>query len=201
MDADRTRSAPDSVADLPGDTTPAIVSISDIHGYLNDARSALRAVGESSVFDPVVTTEADGLLHWAGNDYVLVVNGDAIDRGPDSAGVVRLIDRLASEAPPGRIRYHLGNHEMAALFPSVLDWSHWYCGQLDSERRLEFYERVREGLLTAAFDGYEYRYSHAGQPSAFDVSAANDQLREEDSVLLVSEGNNVDPFDHVHFAW
>jgi hypothetical protein len=64
-------SPPESVPSVPevaalrdeGSIAPAIVSISDIHGYLADARSALLAVGETDRFDPVVTADDDGLLH------------------------------------------------------------------------------------------------------------------------------------------
>lgn len=120
--------APDSVpatgrfSELSTDgTAPAIVSISDIHGYLEDARSALLAVGESDQFDPVVTADDDGVLHWTDNDYVLVFNGDLVDRGNQNDATVALALRLMREAPPGRVQYLLGNHEMAILCPSVLN--------------------------------------------------------------------------------
>lgn len=58
----------DGVDGLDGE--PTIVSVGDVHGYLGRARSALRAVGDHSAFDPLVETEDDGHLHWAGNNYV-----------------------------------------------------------------------------------------------------------------------------------
>lgn len=178
MSAPLNGAVPDSIDDLSTDGCPAIVSISDVHGYLKDARRALLSVGETAEFKSLVDEDVDGRLHWAGNDYVLVVNGDVIDRGPDNEASVRMVDRLASEAPPGYVRYQLGNHEMAALLPTVLNWTHWYSGRLEHAKRLAFYNRARDSLLAAAFEGYEYTYSHAGQPKTFDVREANRQLSE-----------------------
>ncbi|MCT9098095.1 metallophosphoesterase [Haloarchaeobius sp. HME9146] len=162
---------------IPDHWRAPIVSISDIHGYLDDARSALTAVGETDRFDPVVTQDEDGTLHWAGNDYVLVFNGDMVDRGDRNEETLAMVQRLLDEAPRGRVRFHLGNHEMAILLPEVLYWPETYSGRLDDESRESFLEWVDAGLVTAAFKGHEYTYSHAGSPSAIDVSAANETLR------------------------
>ena len=174
------------VDDPTGASAATIVSVSDVHGYLAAARSALTAVGETDRFDPVVETDDDGRLHWAGNDHVLVVNGDLIDRGPDNAAAVAAVDRLAGEAPPGRVRYHVGNHEMALLLPAVLHWPGTYSGEVGDDVRRAFYGRIRSGLLAAAFEGYRYTYSHAGQPEAFDVAAANRDLRRAADRLLAA---------------
>ena len=107
---------PDIAEQTAGD--PLIVHISDIHGYLTDARSALRAVGDTEQYLNLVTTDEAGQLHWADNDYVLVVNGDVIDRGPANEACLEMVWRLQNEAPPGRVRYNLGNHELAILLPS-----------------------------------------------------------------------------------
>lgn len=185
--------APDSVpaaeriSELATDgTAPAIVSISDIHGYLEDARSALLAVGESDQFDPVVATDDDGLLHWADNDYVLVFNGDLIDRGDYSDETVALALRLMREAPPGRVRYLLGNHEMAILCPSVLYWPRTYSQGLPRERRHQFIRLVASGVITAAFEGYAYTYSHAGDTDGVDVDGVNEATRRAGNELLAS---------------
>ncbi len=44
------------------ENNPLIVHISDIHGYLDDAKSALLAVGETDRYDPVVRTDESGRL-------------------------------------------------------------------------------------------------------------------------------------------
>ena len=164
--------------------SPAIVSISDIHGYLKEARSALRALGETAEYDPIVTEDADGRLHWANNDYLLLVNGDLIDRGPHNDECLELVERLAREAPSGRIRYHLGNHEVAVLFPERFHWPGTYSIDLDRERRRSFIGHVADGLLPVAFEGNNYTYSHAGSRTVLDVAAINEQTAAAGSELL-----------------
>ncbi len=164
--------------------TPTIVSISDVHGYLDAARNALTAVGETEAFDPVVTTDEDGQLHWADNDYLLLVNGDLIDRGDRNRECLALLERLSEEAPPGRVRYHLGNHEMAVLFPDRFYWPGVYSIELDDDLRRSFIEHVAAGDITVAFKGYRHSYSHAGDNDAFDIEVANEQAREAARRLL-----------------
>ena len=72
----------DSVSEFNG--RPPIVEISDIHGYLEDARSALLTIGDTDGHEPIITVDDSDTIHWADNDYVLVINGDVIDRGPDN---------------------------------------------------------------------------------------------------------------------
>ena len=165
------------------DATPTIVSISDVHGYLDQARSALTAVGETAEYSPVVTADEDGRLHWADNEYVLVVNGDLIDRGPANEQCVALVERLAREAPPGRVRYHLGNHEMAVLFRDLFGWD-VYSIDLDDDDRRQFTRAVADGAVPVAFEGYEYTYSHAGANTPIDVVAVNEAAREAAQTLL-----------------
>jgi hypothetical protein len=164
--------------------TPTIVSISDIHGYLEAARNALTAVGEAEAFDPVVTTDENGQLHWADNEYLLLINGDLIDRGNQNRECLALLERLADEAPPGRVRYHLGNHEMGVLFPERFHWPGVYSIELDDDLRRSFIEHVATGDITVAFEGYEHTYSHAGANEAVDVKAANEQGQQAAKRLL-----------------
>jgi hypothetical protein len=164
--------------------TPVIVSLSDVHGYLDAARNALTAVGETDEYPPVVTVDAEGRLHWAGNDYVLVLNGDLLDRGDRNRACLRLIERLAGEAPSGRVRYHLGNHEMAVLFPERFRWPGVYSIEMDEDLRQSFVEHVADSRIPVAFEGYEYTYSHAGANEPFDVAVANDQARDAAQRLL-----------------
>lgn len=164
--------------------TPPIVHICDVHGYLDDARSALRAVGQSDRFEPVVTSDADGSLHWADNEYVLVFNGDVIDRGPRNEACLELVWRLQREAPAGRVRFLLGNHEMAILLPSLVQWPGAYSTGLQAEERRRFLRRIPAGDVTVAFEGYEYTYSHAGSNEPFNVPALNAKLRAAATDLL-----------------
>ncbi|WP_276260651.1 metallophosphoesterase [Haloglomus litoreum] len=180
----------DSVDAFAG--TPSIVHISDVHGYLDEARSALLAVGESNRFDPVVTADADERLHWAGNDHVLVVNGDLVDRGPENEACLDLVWRLVEEAPPGRVRYHLGNHEQAILLPGQVRWPDAFSTGLDRAERRAFLERIADGDVTAAFEGYGYTYSHAGSNEALSAATVNDELRAAASELRSAIGTDDD---------
>lgn len=168
------------------DSQPHIVSISDIHGYLSECRSALTAVGEAERFDPVVTADDEGRLHWADNDYVLVFNGDLVDRGDENEATIDLAFRLMEEAPPGRVRYHLGNHEMAILLPNELEWPRTFSQDLGRARRRRFISFVADGIVTAAFEGYRYTYSHAGDTDGVDAKAVNETAVEAATELLAS---------------
>ncbi|WP_080510815.1 metallophosphoesterase [Halorubrum californiense] len=163
---------------------PLIVHISDVHGYLADARSALRAVGDTESYPDLVTSDQDNRLHWADNNYVLIVNGDVIDRGPANEECLEMVWRLQNEAPSGRVRYHLGNHELAILLPSFVRWPDAYSTSLGSAQRREFLQRVNEGAVTGAFEGYQYIYSHAGQNEPFNVRKVNDAVQAAASELL-----------------
>jgi len=180
----------DGVGGIDGD--PLVVSISDIHGYLGAARSALRTVGDHGEYDPLVEADEDGTLHWAGNDYVLVFNGDLVDRGPDSAGVVELVERLSREAPAGRIRLTLGNHEWGVLFPAVVHWDEWFSGQRTDDDRRRLCAAVADGDLVAAYEGYNFTYAHAGQPSRYRARYLNDKFVEAMTELEAVIGTDED---------
>lgn len=157
-------------------TGPAIVSISDIHGYLDGARSALLALTDHPEYAPIVEQDNTGALHWAGNDYVLVFNGDLVDRGPKNMETVQLVARLIDEAPNGRVRITLGNHDMAILTQDLFSWEQWYSGQVDLDGRRALIEGIRDGHVVAANEGYTATYAHAGYETAYDVSTVNTRL-------------------------
>ncbi|MFB6152502.1 MAG: metallophosphoesterase [Haloarculaceae archaeon] len=183
--------ARDGVRGLDGD--PLIVSISDVHGFLGAARSALTTLGDHPDYDSLVRTDDEGRLHWAGGDeYVLVFNGDLVDRGPDSAGVVAMVERLRREAPPGHVRTTVGNHEWGMLFPAVVNWSEWYSGQRSDEERRRLCDAIARGHLVATYDGYNFTYAHAGQPSRYRSERLNDRLVEAAGELSEVVGTEAD---------
>ncbi len=155
---------------------PAIVSISDIHGYLDAGRSALLTLSTHSQYDPVVTQDDDGLLHWAGNNYVLVFNGDLIDRGPSNVETLQMVSRLVAEAPTGRVRVTLGNHEMAVLTPALFMWGGLFSGQVSAGGRRTLVREILGGRVVAAYEGYSVTYAHAGQSEPYAVERVNDEL-------------------------
>jgi hypothetical protein len=154
------------------------VSISDIHGYLTEARSALSTLRDHPGYDPIVTIDEDGRLHWADENYVLVFNGDLIDRGPNNDAVLAMVGRLVDEAPPGRVRITLGNHESMILMSNDHKFANWYSTNLDPESRKRFLQRICDGHVIAAYDGYRHTYAHAGATENYIASDVNDSLVE-----------------------
>ena len=184
----------DSITNIEG--TPTVVHISDIHGYIDDARSALLALGETETYDPIVVTDQNGRLQWADNDYILVINGDLIDRGPANRACVEMVWRLLDEAPEGRVRYLIGNHELPILMPRLLGWPGTYSTELDTKQRKEFLERILDGEIAVAFDGYLYTYSHAGSNDPIDPSVVNSNLREATETIVDNMGDRLESRVH-----
>ena len=180
----------DSVRGVAAETRdpPAIVSVSDVHGYLEQARSALLTPTDHPAFDPVVEADEDGTLRWAGGNDVLVFNGDLVDRGPENDAVLEMVARLASEAPPDRVRVTLGNHEAIALSPDHFGFENWYSGRVDRDDRLALLDRITAGHVVAAYRGHNVTYVHAGSPDPYDVEAVNEELIEAAAELRDAAG-------------
>ncbi|UTF52260.1 metallophosphoesterase [Natronosalvus rutilus] len=183
----------DSVNGLSiGDSPPTIVSISDLHGYLEPTRSALLTLADHPEFAPVVVPGDDGALHWADENYVLVFNGDLIDRGPANEGVLALVARLVDEAPPGRVRITLGNHEAIILSPDHFGYTQWFAGRVGGDDRRQFLEQIVAGHIVAAYEGYNVTYVHAGSPTEYRVEKVNESLIEAAKKLLEAAGTEYD---------
>ena len=174
------------------DEPPAIVSLSDIHGYLDEARSALLTLADYPDTDPVVVEGEKGRLHWADNNYVLVFNGDLIDRGPDNRGVLELVGRLLGEAPPGRVRVTLGNHEAMLLARDQFGLADWFCGRASDADRRQYCEAIEQGYVVAAYEGYGVSYAHAGAAEPYTVSTVNSSLVEAATALAEAVGTDRD---------
>ncbi|MEF8936668.1 MAG: metallophosphoesterase [Halovenus sp.] len=183
--------ARDGVDGLDG--TPTIVSISDIHGLLPEARRALLTLSDHPEYDPVVESGRLRKLQWAGgDDYVLVFNGDLIDRGAHNEGVVELVERLVEQAPPGHVRVTFGNHEMGVLTPDVFNWHNWYSMTRSDRQRQSFIEAVADGHVVAAYEGYNVTYAHAGRRECYDVPEINDELVAGAELIAESIGTDAD---------
>ncbi len=184
----------DTVSALPA-ANPTIVSISDIHGFIEGARSALLTLSDHPEYDPIVEPGRLRSLDWAGGDqYVLVVNGDLIDRGAHSDRVVEMVERLAEQAPPGHVRVLLGNHEMGILTPDFFEWRDWYSVTRSDQQRKQFIRSIQEGHVTAAYEGYNVTYAHAGRPTPYEASAINDEFAAGASTLesVIGDPEEVD---------
>jgi len=184
--------ARDGVDGLDG--TPTIVSISDIHGLLPEARRALLTLSDHPAYDPIVESGRLRKLQWVGgDDYVLVFNGDLIDRGAHNDGVVDLVERLVDQAPPGHVRVTFGNHEMGVLTPDFFNWHNWYSTTRTDKQRESFLEAVADGHVVAAYDGYSVTYAHAGRREPYDVPEINDELVAGSEMVADSIGTDADP--------
>lgn len=80
--------------------------VGDVHGYLTELRSALRANGLVDAED-----------HWSAGNTRLWFLGDFTDRGPDGVGVIDLVMQLSAEAAAagGYVKALMGNHEVLIL--------------------------------------------------------------------------------------
>ncbi|WP_323674669.1 metallophosphoesterase [Halorubellus sp. PRR65] len=189
----------DTVLALVDDETspPTVLSLSDVHGYYESFASALSLPADHPEFAPLVERDADGDLHWAGGrngrEYVLVANGDLVDRGGDSERVVETVRRLRGEAPDGHVRYHCGNHEQFVLAGGVGSPG-WYCDRVDDATRRSFFDAVADGDLAVAYDGYAYTYSHAGAVEGVDPASANDVFQAVAASVADVVGTDADAY-------
>jgi hypothetical protein len=90
----------------PGEAPGPLYVIGDVHGYLDELRTALQQHG---------LIDADG--HWSAGRSRVWFLGDFTDRGPDGIGVIDLVMQLAAEAAAagGYCRALMGNHELLFL--------------------------------------------------------------------------------------
>ncbi len=139
----------------------------------------------------MVVKDDTGELRWAGENYVLVFNGDLVDRGDHNEEVLRMVSRLTAQAPPGRVRVTLGNHEAMALSADARLFSAlppWYALHADEHDRRALLKTIRDGLVVAAYRGYNYTYAHAGANQQYDVEAVNQELLTAADKLLDTLG-------------
>ncbi|MEL6060874.1 metallophosphoesterase family protein [Methylobacterium sp. DCY52] len=143
------------------DSRPLTYAVGDIHGC-------------AALLNALLVRIAD---HAGDRPHRLVFLGDYIDRGPDSAGVLRTLSRL-NWAEPGRVTCLMGNHERMLLdaLQTRSAAAHWMSNggeaTLDSfgARDLSGIPRDTldwiEALPTLHGDGAHW-YVHAGfQPGA-----------------------------------
>jgi serine/threonine protein phosphatase 1 len=131
-------------------------AVGDIHGSLGKLTRLIAACRQ----------------HADGREMIVVFLGDYIDRGPDSAGVVRFILGLQADLP-GRVITLMGNHEAMALgvFDGALPVSVWLfnggAATLESYRAKDVRDLPRAHLdwmraLRLTYDDGRRFFVHAG---------------------------------------
>ncbi|MFC4426029.1 metallophosphoesterase [Deinococcus navajonensis] len=80
--------------------------VGDVHGALDKLRTLLQGAG-------LIDVQGE----WTGGQAHLAFLGDYLDRGPEGAGVIRLVRSLQQQAPRqgGQVTALLGNHEVMFL--------------------------------------------------------------------------------------
>ncbi|WP_283844488.1 metallophosphoesterase [Streptomyces sp. RerS4] len=92
--------------DAAGPGPGPLYVVGDVHGYLDELVTELRAQH---------LIDADG--HWSAGNARLWFLGDFTDRGPDGIGVIDLVMRLSAEAAAagGYCKALMGNHELLLI--------------------------------------------------------------------------------------
>ncbi|KAA0022878.1 metallophosphoesterase [Antrihabitans cavernicola] len=130
--------------------TPSRVAvIGDVGGHVDTLRSELTRLGA----DP-----RTGVLPA---DLVVIQVGDLVHRGPDSDGVVELVDGYLTEQPNNWVQL-VGNHEMLYLREPAFLWDE-YVAEPTEEALIRWW---REGSMRVAASfrtpDAEYLVTHAG---------------------------------------
>ena len=164
-----------------------VAVIGDMGGHLAQLTQALVRLGA----DP-------GTLHLPGDLQVVQV-GDLVHRGPDSAGVVALVDRLLADQP-GQWHQLAGNHEGQYVDVPAFDWPESIPGEAqETLRRWWATGSMRVAAAVTLGDGEQALVTHAGltsglhrrlgRPRTADAAAgALNGLRETDPAALWRAG-------------
>ncbi len=127
-----------------------VVVIGDVGGHADQLRWALSQVG------------AWGEPPTLPDDVVVIQVGDLVDRGPDSMGVLALVDHMLRSQPAHWVQL-IGNHEWQYLPEGRMFWP----SSLSADGVRTLASWWDEGLMTmaaavATADGEEFLLTHAG---------------------------------------
>ncbi|MFQ1003983.1 metallophosphoesterase [Modestobacter sp. SSW1-42] len=130
-----------------------VAVIGDIGGHLPQLTQALVRLG----------AEPD-TCHLP-DDLQVVQVGDLVHRGPDSAGVVALVDRLLADQP-GQWHQLAGNHEGQYVETPAFDWPEVLPAAVpETLRRWWATGRMRVAAAVTLGDGEQVLVTHAGLTS------------------------------------
>ncbi|WP_018602427.1 metallophosphoesterase [Mycobacterium sp. 155] len=133
--------------------TIRVAVIGDVGGHVEELRRELRSLG----------TSATGVLP---DDLVVIQVGDLVHRGPDSDGVIRLVDYYLNTYPDQWIQL-LGNHEVYYLRPNTFVW--WdRIGYLEQRILKKWWrEEKLHAAVAVETDDEEFLVTHAGVTEKF----------------------------------
>lgn len=161
-----------------------VAIIGDLAGHLDELRAELRVLGA----DRAATLP---------DDLVVVQVGDLVHRGPDSDGVVALVDRYLREQP-GQWVQLAGNHEGQYVRDPVFDWPERIGWQAqDTVRSWWATGAMRVGAAVHT-EGEDFVVTHAGLTEGFWRRALDAPTRAVDAVRALN--SFVGRHDDVLFA-
>jgi hypothetical protein len=131
-----------------------IAVIGDLADHLEELRGELLRVG------------ADRQMLRLPEDLTVIQVGDLVHRGPDSEGVVALVDRYLREQPKQWVQ-PAGNHEAHYLREPVFDWPETITDEAIETLRAWWSDgRMRSAAVVSAADE-DFLVSHAGVTEGF----------------------------------
>jgi hypothetical protein len=134
---------------------PRVAVIGDLAGHRDELRDELIRLG------------ADASTLRLPPDLTVVQVGDLVHRGPDSPGVVALVDRYLREQPRQWVQL-VGNHEAQYLRAPAFSWPEVLAEAAVATLRSWWADgRMRVAAGAHTVDGEEFLITHAGLTEAF----------------------------------
>ncbi len=134
--------------------TGRVAIIGDIGGHRDELMTELRRLGAD---------EQSGRLPA---ELTVVQVGDLVHRGPDSEGVVTLVDAYLDEQPAQWIQL-VGNHEAQYLRPPVFEWPERLGDDAADTLRSWWSDRAMVAAAAIDADGEQLLVTHAGLTAGF----------------------------------
>jgi len=133
--------------------TIRVAVIGDVGGHVEELRRELRSLGTSHT----------GVLP---DDLIVIQVGDLVHRGPDSEGVIRLVDYYMNTCPDQWIQL-LGNHEVHYLRPNTFMWLD-RIGYLEQRILKKWWrEEKLDAAVAVETDEEDFLVTHAGVTEKF----------------------------------
>lgn len=150
-----------------------VAVIGDIGGHLDELRAELRRLGAAD----------DGTLP---SDLTVVQVGDLVHRGPDSDGVIQLVDWYLHKQPNHWIQL-IGNHEIIYLRTPAFAWPDRL--RLRSARMLRRWWKEGRAVVAVALCTADEAFlvTHAGITAAFWTDVLSSPGSAEEAAQRINE--------------